>query len=66
MKVAILDRVISVGLTKVVYNPRTEGSKGVRESCREKSISGRRTSRVLKVWCKRLLVCMWDRQGVER
>lgn len=64
MKVAILDRVISVGLTKVVYNPRTEGSKGVRESCREKSISGRRTSRVLKV--ETCLVCMWDRQGVER
>lgn len=61
MKVAVLDRVISVGLTKVIYDPRTEGSKGVKESCGEKSISGRRNSRVLKV--ETCLVCMRDRQG---
>lgn len=61
MKVAILDRVISVGLTKVIRDPRTKGSKGVRESCREKSISGRRNSRVLKV--ETCLVCMRDREG---
>lgn len=61
MKVAILDRVISVGFTKVMYDPRTKGSKGVRESCRKKRISGRRNSRVLKV--ETCLVCMRDRQG---
>ena len=61
MKVAVLDRVISVGLTKVIYDPRTEGSKGVKESCGEKSISVRRNGGVVRV--ETCLVCIRDRQG---
>lgn len=61
MKPAVLSRVVSVGLTKVISDPRSEGSKGVRESCRVKTVSGRGNSRVPEV--ETCLVCMRDRQG---